>query len=108
MSMLVCFGLLGSRLVYLQIVRHEDLAEQAESNRTAVVPIVPNRGPIVDRNGVVLATNYSAYTLEITPSKAGPLDEVIDGLATVVDIQARDPIGGYPEDKAIQCRIHKM
>jgi len=81
---------LVARLIYLQVVRHEDLAEQAENNRTAVVPIVPNRGLIVDRNGVVLATNYSAYTLEITPSKAGPLDEVIDGLATVVDIQARD------------------
>ncbi|MDD0840404.1 penicillin-binding protein 2 [Curvibacter sp. HBC61] len=87
---LLCFVLLASRLVYLQVVRHEDLAEQAENNRTAVVPIVPNRGLIVDRNGVVLATNYSAYTLEITPSKAGPLDEVIDGLATVVDIQPRD------------------
>jgi penicillin-binding protein 2 len=35
---------------------------------------VPNRGLIVDRNGVVLATNYSAYTLEITPSRAGPLE----------------------------------
>jgi penicillin-binding protein 2 len=35
-----------------------------------VLPIVPNRGLIVDRNGVVLATNYSAYTLEITPSRA--------------------------------------
>ena len=87
---LICFSLLVARLIYLQVVRHEDLAEQAENNRTAVVPIVPNRGLIVDRNGVVLATNYSAYTLEITPSKAGPLDEVIDGLATVVDIQARD------------------
>ena len=87
---LICFSLLVARLLYLQVVRHEDLAEQAENNRTAVVPIVPNRGLIVDRNGVVLATNYSAYTLEITPSKAGPLDEVIDGLATVVDIQARD------------------
>src|SRR5450830_2029850 len=86
----ICFSLLVARLIYLQVVRHEDLAEQAENNRTAVVPIVPNRGLIVDRNGVVLATNYSAYTLEITPSKAGPLDEVIDGLATVVDIQARD------------------
>jgi penicillin-binding protein 2 len=42
---------------------------QAESNRTAIVPIVPNRGLILDRNGIVLATNYSAYTLEITPSK---------------------------------------
>jgi penicillin-binding protein 2 len=58
--------------VYLQVMRHDDLATQAEANRIAVVPIVPNRGLIVDRNGVVLATNYSAYTLEITPSRGRP------------------------------------
>ncbi|WPB56809.1 penicillin-binding protein 2 [Xylophilus sp. GOD-11R] len=88
--MLFCFGLLVSRLIYLQIVRHEDLAEQAESNRTAVVPIVPNRGLILDRNGVVLATNYSAYTLEITPSKAGDLEDTISRLAALVEITPRD------------------
>jgi len=53
--------------------------------------VLPNRGLIVDRNGVVLATNYSAYTLEITPSKVrGELDTVIDGLAQVLDVQPRD------------------
>ncbi len=84
------FGLLGARLVHLQIVKHEELATQAENNRIAVVPIVPNRGLIVDRNGVVLANNYSAYTLEITPSKAGELEPLIDQLAEVVEIQPRD------------------
>ena len=84
------FSLLVARLVYLQIYRHSDMDEQAESNRTAVVPIVPNRGLILDRNGVVLATNYSAYTLEITPSKVDNLDETIAALGAVVDIQARD------------------
>ncbi|MBP5991484.1 penicillin-binding protein 2 [Piscinibacter sp.] len=84
------FGLLGARLVHLQIVKHEELATQAENNRIAVVPIVPNRGLIVDRNGVVLANNYSAYTLEITPSKAGELEPLIDRLAEVVEIQTRD------------------
>ncbi len=88
--MFIAFGLLASRLVYLQVVRHEDLAERAESNRTAVVPIVPNRGLILDRNGMVLATNYSAYTLEITPSKAGALEETIDRLASLVEITPRD------------------
>jgi penicillin-binding protein 2 len=63
-----CFLLLIARLVFLQVVRHDDLRAQAESNRTSIVPIVPNRGFIVDRNGMVLASNYSAYTLEITPS----------------------------------------
>ena len=86
----LAFCLLASRLVYLQVVRHEDLAAQAESNRTAVVPIVPNRGLILDRNGVVLATNYSAYTLEITPSKVDNLEQAIDGLAEIIEIQHRD------------------
>ena len=87
---LFAFGLLGARLVHLQVFKHEDLATQAENNRIAVVPIVPNRGLIVDRNGIVLANNYSAYTLEITPSKAGPLEPLIDRLAEIVDIQPRD------------------
>ena len=87
---LLCFVLLAARLVYLQVYRHGDLSEQAESNRTAIVPIVPNRGLILDRNGVVLATNYSAYTLEITPSKVANLDETIAALEKVIDIQLRD------------------
>ena len=87
----LCFLLLATRLLYLQVYRHEDLNEQAENNRTAVVPIVPNRGLILDRNGVVLATNYSAYTLEIMPSRLTmPVDKVIEELAQVIEIQARD------------------
>ncbi len=85
------FGLLFLRLAYLQIWRYQEFNAQAESNRTAIVPIVPNRGVIMDRNGVVLATNYSAYTLEITPSKiTEPLDVVIEKLSVLIDIQGRD------------------
>jgi len=91
---LAAFALLAARLVHLQVFRHEDLATQAEANRIAVVPVVPNRGLIVDRNGVVLATNYSAYTLEITPSRvpggATAIEALIDELATVVEIGPRD------------------
>ncbi len=87
-------GLLAARLMQLQVVRHEELALQAETNRTAVVPIVPNRGHILDRHGVVLATNYSAYTLELTPARieggVGAIDTLIDSLSQSVDIQPRD------------------
>jgi len=90
-AILVLFGLLSIRLFYLQVVRYDELNAQAENNRTAIVPIVPNRGVIMDRNGIVLATNYSAYTLEITASKViAPLEEVIEQLSSVIDIQARD------------------
>jgi penicillin-binding protein 2 len=87
---LFAFGLLASRLVYLQIYKHEELATQAENNRIAVVPIVPNRGLILDRNGIVLANNYSAYTLEISPTKTADLDTTIDRLAEIVEILPRD------------------
>ncbi|MGB6055346.1 MAG: penicillin-binding protein 2, partial [Burkholderiaceae bacterium] len=87
---LLCFGLLATRFVWLQVVRHDQYAAQAEDNRISVVPVVPNRGLILDRNGVVLARNYSAYTLEITPSKLdGKLDDVIDELATLIEITPR-------------------
>ena len=88
---LVCFGLLLARFLWLQVFKHDDYASQAEDNRISVVPVVPNRGLILDRNGVVLARNYSAYTLEITPSKIKTdLESLIDDLATVVDIQPKD------------------
>lgn len=86
----LCFMLLVSRLVYLQIFRHADLRAQAESNRTSIVPIVPNRGLIVDRNGIVLASNYSAYTLEVTPSKTNGLERTLEELSEVLDITPRD------------------
>jgi penicillin-binding protein 2 len=87
---LFCFGLLVARLVWLQVMQHDNLAERAESNRIAIVPIVPNRGLIKDRNGVVLASNYSAYTLEINPEKVVDLDGTIEALGHIVDIQPRD------------------
>ena len=88
---LVCFSLLVARVVWLQVVKHRDYAALAEDNRIAIVPIVPNRGLIVDRNGVVLARNFSAYTLEITPSKLrNTLDSVVDELATLVEVTPRD------------------
>jgi penicillin-binding protein 2 len=87
---LFCFGLLIARLVWLQVLQYDSFAERAESNRIAVVPIVPNRGLIKDRNGVVLASNYSAYTLEINPEKVTDLDATIEALGQVIEVQARD------------------
>jgi len=87
----VCFGLIGLRFLYLQVWHFSKYSLQANENRISVAPIVPNRGIITDRNGVVLAKNYSAYTLEITRSKInGTLDETIDELSQVIPIDARD------------------
>lgn len=87
---LLFFGILLLRFIWLQLIQHDYYQTRAEDNRIALVPITPNRGLIIDRNGVVLARNYSAYTLEITPSKVPNFDATIDELAKLIDIQPRD------------------
>jgi len=84
------FTLLAGRFFFLQVTQYEYFHTLAENNRISIVPVVPNRGLILDRNGIVLAHNYSAYTLEITPSKIQDMEATINGLATLVDIQQRD------------------
>lgn len=89
-AIFVAFGLLAARMVYLQVIKREHYHTLAEANRISVVPVVPNRGLILDRNNEVLAANYSAYTLEVTPSKVKNLDAVIEELNMIVEIQPRD------------------
>ena len=87
---LFMFLLLFGRFFYLQVVKHDQLQTLAEANRIAIVPVVPNRGIIVDRNGIVLAHNYSAYTLEVQPHKINNLERLVDELATLIEITPRD------------------
>jgi penicillin-binding protein 2 len=84
------FLMLLARLFYLQVIQHDYYQLLAEQNRVNIVPVVPHRGVILDRNGVTLATNYAAYTLEITPSEVDDLDAVIDELSTLVNITPKD------------------
>ncbi len=87
---LFAFGLLAARFIWLQVIKYEELHQRAESQRTAVVPVTANRGLIRDRNGIVIAENFSAYTLEINPRQVESVSATIDELARVIEIQPRD------------------
>ena len=90
--MLIAFGLLATRFFYLQVVQHDIYQAKAEDNRISIVPVLPNRGLLVDRNGLVLARNYSGYTLEIFPRKVSSMEQTIDELAELIEIQPRDRV----------------
>lgn len=90
MLVLLCFALLIGRFFYLQVVRHAHFATLSENNRIDVQPEAPNRGIITDRNGVVLASNYSAYTVEINPQQVPNVEATIEEIAKIVDVSARD------------------
>ena len=87
---IVLLAILLTRLFYLQVLGHGHYQTLAESNRIAVVPIVPNRGLILDRNGVELARNYSGYTIEVNQSKTSNIDATINELSKLITITAKD------------------
>ena len=88
---LLCFCLLIARFVWLQVVKHEDFMVQATQNRISLIPTPPTRGEIVDVNGVVLAHNYPAYSLEIIPNQIpGKMEDTIAALREYVDITDGD------------------
>jgi cell division protein FtsI (penicillin-binding protein 3) len=58
-----------ARLVYLQIVRHDDLAARAERQQSRTIKAPPKRGEILDRHGRVLAFSVDSETVYADPSE---------------------------------------
>jgi cell division protein FtsI (penicillin-binding protein 3) len=61
-------GLLG-RLAYLQVLKHEEYSRLAESQHAKTIPLKAQRGPILDRNGRVLAVSSRAESLYALTSR---------------------------------------
>ena len=86
----IAFLIVIGRFFYLQILKYDFYKDLSENNRIAVIPNVPNRGLILDRNGVIMADNYFVYSLEITPSKVTNLNKTIDNLKPIIELNAGD------------------
>lgn len=81
--MLLALGSVIVRLVWLQVVRYDYFADLSQGNRIKVEPIPPNRGLILDRNGLPLATNAPSYQLELTREQVTDVDGTLAGLAAL-------------------------
>ena len=84
----VAGGMLALALGYgrLQILQHEVYATRSEENRIRLEPIIPARGLIFDRNGVLLADNAPAYRLDIVAERVEDMPQLIAALRTRVSI----------------------
>ena len=87
---LLCFGLLLARLIYLQVWKHQDLFSISEDNRIALLPVQAPRGEILDRHGQPLAENTVAFSLEIEPYRVSDLEGTLEKLKSLVDINELD------------------
>ncbi len=78
------------RLVYLQIIGHEHFKTLSHDNRVNITPLPPTRGLIYDRNGVLLAQNLPAFSVEIVPEQVRDLDTTITELSELIEIDDDD------------------
>ncbi|MGD0961818.1 MAG: penicillin-binding protein 2 [Methylomonas sp.] len=83
---LVLIAGLVARLVYLQIVGHEDYAMLSKDNRIKIAPLPPTRGIIYDRWGRMLAQNVPSYSLELIPEQIENLDDTLKQLQDLLNI----------------------
>ena len=84
------FGVLATRLYYLQVLEAENYASLSEDNRFNYNIIVPSRGRILDRNGVELAVNDQNYGVVIIPEQISDLDLTLDKLSAHLTISDRN------------------
>ena len=62
----IVFTMITSKLLYLQIYKHEDYKDKANTTSIRFVSENAPRGKIYDKNGNVLATNTQTYTVTYT------------------------------------------
>jgi penicillin-binding protein 2 len=79
--MVIALGSVIARLVWLQVIQYDYFADLSQGNRIKIEPIPPNRGLILDRNGLPLATNAPSYQLELTREQVTDIDATLLGLA---------------------------
>ncbi|MDG2175566.1 MAG: penicillin-binding protein 2 [Gammaproteobacteria bacterium] len=81
---------LFARVFYLQVNQHDYYSTQSDYYRISVQSIVPTRGLIYDRNGVLLAENIPSFTLSLVREHAGDIDSAIDIMGSLITLTEED------------------
>ena len=85
-AILFAIGILVTNLYYLQISSFNNYKTRSNANRISIQTVVPNRGLIYDRNGVVLAENQSVYSLQVIVRNTKTLQDDIKRLTALLSL----------------------
>src|SRR5580704_16144592 len=86
---LICWGVvIFLRLIWLQVLQHDDLLRQAQSQQQKVVPIQAERGSILDRFGQPLAKSLPAESVLVNPKRIRDAAVAANLLAPILGVDA--------------------
>jgi penicillin-binding protein 2 len=83
-------AVLGGRLAWLQVVQGNRYQMLADNNRINIRMLAPSRGQIVDRNGVLLATNAQNFRILMVPEQTDDIAASLSALQKLVPLSQRD------------------
>src|SRR6266567_6970302 len=91
-ALFFCFwtGLIGLRLVWLQVVRHGDFVERAAKQQQRTFEVAPRRGVLYDRNLHELAMTVQADSIYADPSQIPDKGDAAREIAPLVHTDPED------------------
>jgi cell division protein FtsI/penicillin-binding protein 2 len=87
---LIWFGVILLRLVFLQVIRHDDYVLRANKQRQSIMTLYPERGPILDRNGKRLAISIAMTSIYAIPEEIPNRNEAWNSLSSILGIDSQE------------------
>ena len=84
--LLVWVAVIFARLIWLQVIRHDDLLRLAQQQQQKMVEIPALRGSIFDRNGRPLAKSLPAESISVNPQRIPDAGVAADLLSRLLDL----------------------
>lgn len=97
-------GLIGTRLFWLQVVRHKDWTDRAAKQQQRTFEVAPRRGVLYDRNLRELAVTVLAESVYAVPSELG--DNRANVAELISGIVHTDPTDTFTSQGAILARLN--
>lgn len=96
------FCLDGVRVLYLQVIKHDELAAKAESQQLSDTEVKAMRGTIYDSDGNILAQSATVWNIFIDPSNIKTEEKrntVVNGLAKYLELNEKEKKKLYNDSK---------
>ena len=80
------FLIIFLKVFYIQVISYQKLYSMEDDLISRELPIVAERGKILDRNGNVLATNITTSSIMLIPSQIKDKEKTAEILSSIIDV----------------------
>lgn len=100
------FLIIFLKVFYIQVISYQKLYSMEDDLISRKLPIVAERGKILDRNGNVLATNITTSSIMLIPSQIKDKEKTAEILSSIIDVSYDEMLKHVNKNVSIE-RIQK-